>query len=352
MAGDRRKISQFFRSQAGIYGRCGGCLCKVKFVFDEVSVAISLMFIEINRNLEEHRFARKVDVTSVLTEALVLEETIRLYYDTRVLRVTTSELLKLRQLAWLLAVQPVIRRIQGHTYADSIGKIDYEAGQRLLYAATEEQFNVSMLQIQRCETTFASASKPEMCGDKLVIASEISEMIKGGIQLQSESTAAFKALTLLSARITECMEAALKANTTAECENAIQSLTLLSTMIGGIPRSFAWARVKSVYLREQKQELMLLTTQTTIPEDAENVAANSVGSAVYCWCQREDDGSAMIQCDNCDEWFHYSCACVPSKSKKKKRGADEPSDINAESYFCISCCESRNVRYAFENQFS
>jgi len=29
--------------------------------------------------------------------------------------------------------------------------------------------------------------------------------------------------------------------------------------------------------------------------------------SVYCYCRLPDDGSEMIQCDGCDEWFHKEC---------------------------------------------
>ncbi|CAM9571839.1 unnamed protein product [Sphacelaria rigidula] len=25
---------------------------------------------------------------------------------------------------------------------------------------------------------------------------------------------------------------------------------------------------------------------------------------VYCLCREADDGSVMVSCDGCDEWFH------------------------------------------------
>ena len=30
-------------------------------------------------------------------------------------------------------------------------------------------------------------------------------------------------------------------------------------------------------------------------------------NVLYCVCRRPDDGSFMLGCDSCDEWFHGSC---------------------------------------------
>lgn len=80
----------------------------------------------------------------------------------------------------------------------------------------------------------------------------------------------------------------------------------------------------------------------------------------YCWCRGIDDGSAMIQCDCCDEWYH--CICVFTNTtnnssnnissnsskggiiihnildKKKKRFKKNVLDsIHATTYICIYC---------------
>ena len=31
---------------------------------------------------------------------------------------------------------------------------------------------------------------------------------------------------------------------------------------------------------------------------------------VYCTCRRPHDGTKMIKCVNCSEWFHPNCLCV------------------------------------------
>ncbi|EPQ26463.1 uncharacterized protein PFL1_06111 [Pseudozyma flocculosa PF-1] len=51
--------------------------------------------------------------------------------------------------------------------------------------------------------------------------------------------------------------------------------------------------------------------------------------AVYCICKGKDDGTPMISCEGCHDWFHFSCV------KLTKRAAR-----NLSEYLCPSCLES------------
>eukprot|EP00743_Colponemidia_sp_Colp-15_P008794 GILK01009596.1.p1 GENE.GILK01009596.1~~GILK01009596.1.p1 ORF type:complete len:1734 (+),score=481.87 GILK01009596.1:978-6179(+) len=58
---------------------------------------------------------------------------------------------------------------------------------------------------------------------------------------------------------------------------------------------------------------------------------------LYCICRRPDDGVAlMIQCDQCDEWFHGDCVNV-SKAQANK----------FKDYQCQVCCKRRGVPYLY-----
>ena len=35
---------------------------------------------------------------------------------------------------------------------------------------------------------------------------------------------------------------------------------------------------------------------------------------IYCICRGSDDGSLLIQCDGCEEWFHCSCIAVTEEN--------------------------------------
>ena len=45
---------------------------------------------------------------------------------------------------------------------------------------------------------------------------------------------------------------------------------------------------------------------------------------VYCSCRSPDDGSPMVRCDRCKEWFHQSC--ISTKIVKEQR------------WYCTKCC--------------
>ena len=47
---------------------------------------------------------------------------------------------------------------------------------------------------------------------------------------------------------------------------------------------------------------------------------------VYCFCRRPDDGRLMVQCDQCDGWFHGECVGVTTQ---------EVADLD--QYICPAC---------------
>ncbi|KAF7356595.1 Transcription elongation regulator [Mycena venus] len=64
-------------------------------------------------------------------------------------------------------------------------------------------------------------------------------------------------------------------------------------------------------------------------------AANAKSStpAVYCVCRKGDDGSPMVGCVECDEWYHFSCVGL---------NKDIADDINL--YICHPCTEKTGRR--------
>ncbi|KND00230.1 uncharacterized protein SPPG_04564 [Spizellomyces punctatus DAOM BR117] len=44
---------------------------------------------------------------------------------------------------------------------------------------------------------------------------------------------------------------------------------------------------------------------------------NQEGERVYCMCREPDYGKFMIQCDNCEEWFHGKCVGLTKKAGEK-----------------------------------
>ena len=41
-----------------------------------------------------------------------------------------------------------------------------------------------------------------------------------------------------------------------------------------------------------------------------NTIEKTVTIPVYCLCQRIDDGSEMIECEKCMEWYHTACISI------------------------------------------
>ncbi|KAJ7898426.1 hypothetical protein B0H13DRAFT_2664550 [Mycena leptocephala] len=56
-------------------------------------------------------------------------------------------------------------------------------------------------------------------------------------------------------------------------------------------------------------------------------------SAVYCLCRKGDDGSPMVNCGECEEWYHFGCVSLNEQTAE---------DINV--YVCPSCTEKTGHR--------
>lgn len=71
-----------------------------------------------------------------------------------------------------------------------------------------------------------------------------------------------------------------------------------------------------------------------VVENSEEVASS------YCWCRGADDGTPMICCDGCSEWFHIRCVGV---------GRKDPvlSGQQSAVFLCITCSISRKSIYKF-----
>ncbi|KAJ7708675.1 hypothetical protein B0H17DRAFT_1030445 [Mycena rosella] len=61
--------------------------------------------------------------------------------------------------------------------------------------------------------------------------------------------------------------------------------------------------------------------------------AKSSTPAIYCVCRKSDDGSPMVNCGQCDEWYHFTCINLSEQTAE---------DINV--YICPSCTEKTGHR--------
>ena len=72
-----------------------------------------------------------------------------------------------------------------------------------------------------------------------------------------------------------------------------------------------------------------------MPSDKENQEPEG---ELYCTCRRPDDGSKMVCCDECEEWFHLRCTDL-----------EEPPE-EAEDWFCKKCVK-RIAKRAYRSRF-
>ena len=69
--------------------------------------------------------------------------------------------------------------------------------------------------------------------------------------------------------------------------------------------------------------------KTTRKQDDKNCQVDGQEESVYCICRRGEDQGFMIQCSNCNKWFHGECVRVTEQD------ADQ-----IEDYFCATCLEA------------
>ncbi|CAG8701251.1 6435_t:CDS:2, partial [Cetraspora pellucida] len=57
------------------------------------------------------------------------------------------------------------------------------------------------------------------------------------------------------------------------------------------------------------------------------------GEQLYCVCRSSDGQSFMIECDNCDEWFHGACVKISSEES-----------LMVDKFYCPNCTEERAAK--------
>merc|ERR1711933_390556 len=57
--------------------------------------------------------------------------------------------------------------------------------------------------------------------------------------------------------------------------------------------------------------------------DNDTCDEDSDQTKLYCICRKPDDGSAMIQCPKCSEWFHIRCIKITESQRKRLKYADQ-----------------------------
>ena len=60
----------------------------------------------------------------------------------------------------------------------------------------------------------------------------------------------------------------------------------------------------------------------------------------YCICSGFNDGRFMVECEECEEWFHGPCVHLSDIDS-------EAADATAEGFTCPRCCEKHGRVYPF-----
>jgi len=69
-------------------------------------------------------------------------------------------------------------------------------------------------------------------------------------------------------------------------------------------------------------------------QKVETLSSDSDDEITYCVCDKPDDGTIMIQCHSCRDWYHPRCVGLDQK-KIEKEGIEE-------DYSCPSCSKNGN----------
>ncbi|KAL2610474.1 hypothetical protein R1flu_029047 [Riccia fluitans] len=74
------------------------------------------------------------------------------------------------------------------------------------------------------------------------------------------------------------------------------------------------------------------------------LAALKSRSILYCLCQKPyDEDRAMIECDQCGEWYHFSCINLPEPPEDTDGGLRQESEHSGD-FICPKCQEMSNER--------
>jgi hypothetical protein len=311
-----------------------------------------------------------------IMEAVVLRACMELYYDLRPLRLVTPELLKLRQLAWIISVGPLLRGRADLLTKDSFTSSQSECHRRsaskhvekLLSARSKEEFIRFLTGVG--DTT--AVLPVELEGSSLCsfAVADIPRLINAAVQLKCCDTASHRALSVLSSKLTEALKLSRGDDDRQLCV-AFEALQALSYWLPGLKGCYAWARVRSL-LNCKARQRVATENRDLLDEPLDEL------NKLYCWCRGRDSGDPMIQCDDCSEWFH--CACVGFKSSKGKRNKkmlaveasvdklEAPNHVvqergsggtgavknepGSDYFYCIACCNERQIQYPYEKHFA
>jgi hypothetical protein len=279
----------------------------------------------------------------LVLQGRVLQRCLELYFQTRLIRVRCDALCtQLRRLAWVLAVSPLLRaaltsgRLESNVEACG-SAIAESRVRRQLYPTVAELLPVvqyGTLLFLLTVDDYAEIARRSVVGHSSCAKPVTLE--SAGQQLTA----------WLSAHLTTANAALNTADicvTPADAVLAWQRMRFVIT--AGVVRvddEFSFAKVRCLLRPTAKAVAAVVASagdrenvgqadnantaaaesrsvaavmqsapavvQPVDPTFEEKGSAQSEGEVVYCWCRRGDDGTSMVGCDGCEEWFH--CACV------------------------------------------
>jgi hypothetical protein len=278
----------------------------------------------------------------LVLQGRVLQRCLELYFQTRLIRVRCDALCtQLRQLAWVLAISPLLRSVPSSGRSDSnVEACDAALAEsrvrRLVHPTVAElmpvvQYGAVLFPFTAAADNDAEVARRSVVGDTSCAKPVTLE--SAGQQLTA----------WLSAHLTIANAALSTAGvcvTPADAGVAWQRMSgVITAGVVRVNDEFPFAKVRCLLRPTAKVVVASEGDRENVgqPDNASTVAAESESiavvvepsrtavqpvhptfeekgsaqgeaEAVYCWCRRGDDGTAMVGCDGCEEWFH--CACV------------------------------------------
>jgi hypothetical protein len=91
--------------------------------------------------------------------------------------------------------------------------------------------------------------------------------------------------------------------------------------------------------KDNNKEVKRQCSTTTCMQTTRNTFRQEAASQqpVYCVCRNVDNGSFMIECGRCKDWYDISLTC--SRFHGYCIGVDEKAVEDIETYFCPECSE-------------
>lgn len=235
--------------------------------------------------------------------AVLLDRCLCLYFDLRVLGVRPPEVDILRQVAWIISVQPVIATHISNTQHSTCDHISSSSDNAENVSAVAPSIDNIVSMHNAAQTLKVSAIVPAIVTLR---------------SLLDATTALHR--TLRSVTITD---------STSTLEQVHSSLYAHEKTMN-ISQCFSVVRFRSIILLLEKYHRSSSSSSASsnsaslspsIVERLQNLVSSNdsktwhtatspspSGCEQYCICRSEGtDGRAMIECSGCLEWFHYDC---------------------------------------------